>query len=827
MAEFELPHLNISNRVVPRAYQAPRQNFGGNETVRIPAEHGSLLRSQLERAFAESDQLRPTQVDLPEQQGSFLEVQVARGKRGEDLERKKIGIHPGASKLDENDICHIVLYVPTESREAFYSILDDYRTHTPTEDHPNPPRKGLVESIDEIRRAQLESFWTDDPEALPTDADLEIWWELWCFPSAVDEVITLARQLGAFVSDSESWMRFPESTVVQVLAKRPTIELLLYAPFGLLELRRASISPSLFMDGSGQDQRDWSVSLAERTIWPDSTVPAVCLLDTGVNRGHVLIEPALSAGDQLTIKQEWNVEDDHGHGTQMAGLALHGDLTTKLSDEYTHQMIHRLESVKLLPPNGFEATDPRSYGWVTQAAVSLGEINEVSRQRVFCCAITNEDVSGSRPSSWSAAIDQCAAGVMPADEDNAPRRLFILSCGNIAPEVDPRILRDQSEYPVEDPSQAWNALTVGGFTNKSHIDEEGYEAWRPYAQSGDVSPYSRTSQLWPAGKSPFKPDIVMEAGNRGISPTETELLGFDSLSLLTTNRDVDRQPLTTFWATSAATALASRLAARILADNPDYWPETVRALIVHSAQWTPTMLDQLNESHIKKDRHALLRRFGYGVPSYERAHASSQNNLALVAQNEIQPYKNDGGRKFGDCHIYDLPWPRDILEQLGDSEVTLKVTLSYFIEPNPGYSGSVNPQRYQSYGLRFDLKRGNETREDFIERVNALERDDPLAAHQQGVADDGWTFGQRSVAAGSLHCDEWSGTAVKLANRDLLCIKPVGGWWRDRASLDICQKMARYALVLTISTPREDINLYTEISNIVDAMIELPVSIET
>jgi hypothetical protein len=34
----------------------------------------------------------------------------------------------------------------------------------------------------------------------------------------------------------------------------------------------------------------------------------------------------------------------------------------------------------------------------------------------------------------------------------------------------------------------------------------------------------------------------------------------------------------------------------------------------------------------KRARYELVRRFGYGVPSFERANASAQNHLALFAQ---------------------------------------------------------------------------------------------------------------------------------------------------------------------------------------------------
>ena len=46
---------------------------------------------------------------------------------------------------------------------------------------------------------------------------------------------------------------------------------------------------------------------------------------------------------------------------------------------------------------------------------------------------------------------------------------------------------------------------------------------------------------------------------------------------------------TTTGDTSAATAQVARMGAQILADRPALWPETVRALLVHSAQWTRAM----------------------------------------------------------------------------------------------------------------------------------------------------------------------------------------------------------------------------------------------
>ena len=84
-------------------------------------------------------------------------------------------------------------------------------------------------------------------------------------------------------------------------------------------------------------------------------------------------------------------------------------------------------------------------------------------------------------------------------------------------------------------------------------------------------------------------------------------------------------------------------------------------------------------------------------------------------------------------------------------------------------------------------------------------------------------FGPRSMSCGSLHCDEWTGPAVELAARDIICIKPVIGWWRNRASLEICNKQTRYSLVATLSTPDVEIDLHTPISTIVETNIDVEI----
>lgn len=825
--EFDRPHIDISNQANSSRYRSPSQNVGAGRAPRIREEHGTMLRDQLRASFREEQRKREEAEvpdDLERTDGAYYEIELRKGAKAEKLERKRHNITVGATKIDlETERISTVVFIPDQYVPLVEQIFEDYATGDLT-DAGEPQRKDYVDPIETIRRARLFSFWTDDPNSLPQRAQDSMWWEVWCTPENLNNIVAVFQRLDCRVADDDRWLRFPEACVIPVLARRTEIELSLIVAEGISELRRGSDTPSFFLEEERENQGAWVIDLAERTVWPGADVPRVCLLDTGVNRAHHLLEPALADDDLLTVNPDWGATDNirHSHGTEMAGLALHGDLFPRLQDRHENRLNHRLESVRVIPADGFDPNEPARYGAITLSAVALAEVQNPDRDRVFCMAVTNEDRSGDQASSWSACIDQAASGSAIGDELDRPRRLFCVSGGNVRNAMQADQLGAIRAYPIEDPAQAWNALTIGGFTDNIQIDaaDPYFAGYTAIAAAGDLSPFSRNSTAWRSNKTPIKPEVVFEAGNRAVSDNGRDLVDCPSLELLTTGADVDRLPIVNFAATSAATAQASRLAARLQADHPDYWPETIRALIVHSAHWTEIMWNRLSNTNVMRERKALVRMFGYGVPSYRRATASATSDLALIAQKTIQPYRRaQSGPVFNECHYYPLPWPRRVLEEQADQQFRLKVTLSYFVEPNPGKSAAIDPQRYQSFGLRFDLKRPRETVNQFKERTNADERHDPQRAGYPAVQDENWVLGASSISAGSLHCDVWRGSGAQLAARSMICVKPVSGWWKERRTREVCEQQARYALIVTLTAPESEIDLYTPITTVIEQLV--------
>ncbi len=194
-----------------------------------------------------------------------------------------------------------------------------------------------------------------------------------------------------------------------------------------------------------------------------------------------------------------------------------------------------------------------------------------------------------RPSSWSAAVDKIAFGSVLTPL--APQ-LFILSSGNVnylngsIPDEYPS--KNETES-IHDPAQAFNALAIGSYTRMDRIDQNVWPGVTCLAPNGKMAPSNSTSLMWPM-QWPIKPDLVMEGGNLGVDGREIKdhVYAIKPLSL---DKDIRNYIFSPFGDTSGAAALAARMAADLRHNYPEFWPETIRGLMVHSADWTEAMLE--------------------------------------------------------------------------------------------------------------------------------------------------------------------------------------------------------------------------------------------
>lgn len=724
------------------------------------------------------------------------------------------------SQRNENRTESALLFIPDEARAFLKGRISAYGGDH-GDDRPDVER---FEVIEEIRKGAVEALFAGGVDLSIPD---QCWWELWIRESSAtaDRLAAAARR--AKIDVHADRLIFPETTVLFLHASAAVLAAFAETvPGAVTEIRRATgtIEPFLDRGTTGIGQHDWVEELAGRVAAPADGSPVVCVLDTGVAAAHPLLVHGLT--DAWTYDEAWGVDDHYpngGHGTPIAGLVLYGDLDPLMNDAREVRLTHRAESMKLLPPRGFEPTQPPSYGVVTQGAVGLVEAERPDALRSFCLASSTTDFPPSRPSTWSGALDQIASGSMPGDEDGIlatqrPKRLVVVSTGNVAGGMQADVLPSQ---PIEDPSQSWNALTIGGFTRKEQAPTAP-SLMRASVPANNRSPYSRGTCELPEDLTPIKPEVLFEAGN--MLTAADGFCGWDpAVSLLSTGADVVDEPLVPFWATSAAVAMAGNFTGRLQTAHPDLWPETHRALTVDSARWPEPIRKKFIgkgahwKTGSKTEQQQKLREFGYGVPDIERAIFSARNDATLVAQAEIQPYTtgSDGrGSVFNELHFYDLPWPRAALEKLENEVVTMKITLSYFIEPNLTGKAATRPETYRSFGLRFDMKKRNESEARFRSRITASQNNPGSEVDSEASY---WLLGPKAIQAGSLHCDLWRGRAIELAGHDSIAVYPVGGWWKSHLGQKRVTDKARYALVISLSAPGLNVDLYSEIEGLIDA----------
>lgn len=681
------------------------------------------------------------------------------------------------------------------------------------EDTPSgrPKNADLVQSMRAIVEAGLRALWRSPSARFPADDGGEHPWEIWLERNEAGQFLERAHALGIrFEADR---LQFPEDVVVVGHGTHDQIAEAV-RHFGTVKALAAPTILSDFFEGMPpEEQAEWANAMQGLLQPPDAADPRyITLLDSGIRLNHPLVRPFLDPADRHAAEPGWGLDDTRGHGTQMAGLSLYGDLLPLIQSNMPVHVRHRLESAKIIPDAG--QNPHHLLGAVVLKAVNAVEANS-ERGRTFSMASTTDEDTphDGAPTSWSSEIDQLTAGV---SGNQRRQRLFVISAGN----TDQNLFRgadylsifDDPDHEIESPAQAWNSICVGAYTEKVRLPD-GLPG-NAVAPLGDLSPSSRTaswSKHWP-----IKPDVVMEGGN-WVQDRRPPPLMHPALSLLTTNHRYTLRSLTTTSNTSAATALAAKAITELWEDYPELWPETIRAIFVSSARWTQQMEAHLPANPSKGDFARLFQRYGYGVPDQTRARRSAANALSLIVQDTIVPYRPSTSPGAEPVHnemkFFQLPWPREVLRQLGATEVTLRVALSTFVEPNPSEAARGSKFRYASHNLRFKLNRAVENRAQFQARINKL-ADDPGS---DPVADnDGWIFGRNRRDVGSLHIDELRCPASDLALRNLLAVHPVAGWWKSKSVQNVHQKAARFALVVELDAGDVEADLYTEVATAIE-----------
>lgn len=805
----KLPLLIVSQAGEHMAFSPPCQ--GGSKAVEYSygdrVEHANRILQQFDEIILENAREKVNRITLKTQDSKDFPVDRLNKSQMELLDWREV----------EDGYAATVLLQGKSDKELRKKITDFRDINTRKTNKPK--NEDFVGRIGAFQRAIPDWYWKDSVVTLPEDE--EIWIEIWLTrkknETTANDFIELCESNG--IVHGKVPLCFPDYLVYIIHANRSKLAVLTANLDSVKQCRACRELTSLVTSEYTEKHVSWMRHIVERLQLPSEDSPNVCILDSGCNR-HPILDSLIQDGGLLCVDDGHNAADSDGHGTSMAGIAAYGNINHVMLNANGIITAHSIESCRIY---GMGNSD-RLHGEVTQRAVSLVEIANPEAPRVFCMAVTSPHQTKvlGNPSSWSAALDSSASMYGEGINDG---RLFILSAGN---RIDHSSESCDVAATVQNPAQAWNVLSIGAVTHLTEYNDQfaGNNA-RLYAEDGGISPWSTNSTKW-KDSAPIKPDFLCEGGNallvEGVEdhPDDLCLLA----PYMPENKAAQFVP---FEGTSLASGLATHMAACIMREYPSLRPETVRALLVHSAEWTDEMkLKYLPAKPSASSYMVLARMCGHGEASLPRALSCMSNSLTIVHEGELKPYGMKDGKSvtYNEMVYHDLPWPKAALEALGDASVELKVTLSYFVEPNPSaIEGLESSYSYPSYRLSFSVRKSVDTKEIHLKKINKAIREANDSINNRNQY-DGWQLGQNAFV-GSVHSDIWEGSATELAAMGGIAIIPEAGWWKTKKASNRFNDKARYSLIVSIRTKEihNEINLYAEVENKIKNELQTEVEI--
>lgn len=802
MGEEKLPLLRGR---IEKAERFQSARGGGGEKPALPRHdagaHRDALLAQLD-AIADVVKKRGAAARDAEATREIITVEPEPGHQiqAESLADAKTGVRVVGTDADTG---RVVIDAPSAELSAIRKKIDEYATGKPTLGG-RPPNEPLLAPIREMHLARVEELGPEAHAVLAAGG--AHWIEIGC-RGGVHEP-DLAHQSRREI-ERQLKRRGGATIAAQFTA---TSQVVFYVKMDLAQLRDLLGATDCIyeIELAEPKMRDWlfyerddELDVSNHAMTPPPPdAPAVVLLDSGVHSEHPLLRDAMLPVESV-VPGLASGEDVDGHGTWMAGVALHLDGVGDAVDTGTSQAPHWIQSVKITGKDLSSADESARAMWppMTVSAVERAEAKD-ERRRVFAMAVTAL-VDPVIPTTWSQAIDQLAH----ADGNG---RVICISAGN-ADSADVNLLNGYPQLnllqSIQDPAQAWNALTVGAFTSRVELpNDDALKNHEVIAPAGGVSPHT-TARPLDADRVPNKPEVVFEGGNVAFDGALADPT-VGTLTTLTTGHRPNR-PLASLWATSEATARAGHLGASIWSAAPELRPETVRGLIVHAASWTEQMSDQFESLD---DR---LRICGYGVPDRDLALACTRERATIViedkmpgavmverkrrkpAKRETTPDTKPEPERI--AKFFKLPIDDQLLLH-HEGEVELRVTLSYFAEIQ-----TYRRRAMRGLDLRWDMQGPQEDEATFRYRVNKKVRAG-VTEKLKGKSFP-WAIGPDRRERGTVQSDRWRGPASFLAGPKLVAVMPVLGWW-DRYVAHRTREMA-FSLIVTVRAVGLDV--YTPI----------------
>lgn len=515
---------------------------------------------------------------------------------------------------------------------------------------------------------------------------------------------------------------------------------------------------------------------------PPDDAPVVAVLDSGITGGHPLIGPALGDAQGFLLPDREH-EDDDGHGTHVAGIALYDDVEEcARAKSFVPQL--RLVSGRILDTHA--KADARLIENIVSEAVH--RFHEEYGCKVFNISYgdTNKPYMGGHVRGLAYILDKLSRDLGV---------LFVVPTGNF--EGTEKIPEDWKEdYPdylfteearLLDTAPALNVITVGSLARW----DQGSFAQRyktdpretPIAQKDQPSPFTRCG--WSINGA-IKPDVSAYGGNCTIRPftnsPSQHMLGELSLSrdFAAQGRLLREEPGTSY----AAPHIAHH-AGRLLGELPKSSVNLIRALLVANAEEPLAAVTLFNGDHDK-----IRKSVGYGMVQADTLYRSTEEQANLIAEASLFNKHH---------HFYEIPIPTSFYRG-GKARRLREITIAL------AYCPAVRTTRIDYRASRFEFRL---VEADSVEKIISTFNSDTAKDDFPNIPELNVKQSCKNQyrSKGTTQCSKWS--IKKPRDKRLFVVvtrnDPAWGevYFREEES---------YALVIKLGDrENEEARLYTEI----------------
>jgi len=639
--EESFPHLPL-NREEPVTEKRPG-TWRPPAPPDDPPAHGRMLQKRLESAKKQTDE------DI----GGFDDRRLFRFtvNKGFDPDTLR-NVSPEIEFVSQEGDEIVVAFVSTAALESFEARL------TSLAKGEQVKYKQVLYALQSIDRWSPDdrTGWALSYEGFPDQASFVIDIELWPIEDHQDERTRLWEAFEIWLNEHNirliDSVKQPGLSLFRVHCNHQQADAILQHR----DVRTVDLPPKYGFDLSllRSDIKDFPEIPS-----PPENAPGLVILDSGLTTGHPLLAPAV--GDAQSFLPGKDAEDEHGHGTMVAGLGLYGDIETAIQ---TGELAPRLRifSGRILDENNENTT-----GFVEkQIDAAVRYFNGSYGCRIFNLSFGDlrKPYLGGHIKGLSYVLDTLSRelGV-----------LFIVSAGNVRGSQknglewknDYPVYMTEDTWAIVEPAPALNVITVGSLARHDQTTNSqrysGDPAEIPIARHNQPSPFSRRGHSIGGA---IKPDLMSYGGNWAVNTRAgaNVLVSNSGLGELSTSREFAAgRLLADESGTSMAAPHVAHLATSILSVYTAANRDVVRALLVSHAA-IPESSEALFE-----DKEMLRRICGYGQVDSRALFRSLENEVSMMATGQI-PNKSH--------HFYEIPIPEDFLSN-GKRLREISVGMSY------------------------------------------------------------------------------------------------------------------------------------------------------